>query len=284
MRDILLRIQNKFNENRFDLSLEFIFLIVFAFLFFHLKKLLHLDILIFMVIYFLFDLWTMIFREKIEESDILNHDLMLFVNYASYIIITTFINIYEKDDISFITFAIIFLTVYYRYYHLVYNYKLTPFSNKTLFLIFILILITMIVITDSIYNFLLAILTCIIGLVDVKSIQKLLNIEIKEGYEIDEGKIISNKFSIIKMLLVIYPTMGIVNYIIENFHDFAGINYPDISNKDMITIISLKLILALVFYIIISEVFSRKNLKNFIESSYIKPIENKPSSKGSGKK
>ena len=274
MGNLLERIQNKFNENKFDVSLEFIFLIVFALLFFHLKKLLPLIILIFMVIYFLFDFCTMIFRDKIEESDILNYDFMLFVNYASYILITTFINIYENDDISFITFAIIFLTVYYRYYHLVYNYKLTPFSNKTLSSIFILILITMIVITDSIYNFLLAILTCIIGLVDVNSIQKLLNIEIKEGHEIDEGKIIRNKFSIIKMLLVIYPSMGIGNYIIENFYDFAGINYPDISNKDMITVISIKLMLALVFYIIISEVFSRKRLKSFIENSYISKIKN----------
>ena len=274
MREILIRTQNKFNENKFDVSLEFIFLIVFALLFFHLKKLLPLIILIFMVIYFLFDLCTMIFRDKIEESDILNHDFMLFVNYASYIIITTCINIYGKDDISFITFAIIFLTVYYRYYHLVYNYKLTPFSNKTLFLIFILILIIMAVMTDGIYNFLLAILTCIIGLVDVKSIENLLNLEIKDGYEIDEGKIISNKFSIIKMLLVIYPAMGIGNYIIDNFHDFAGINYPYISNKDMITVISMKLMLALVFYIIISEVFSRKRLKSFIENSYVSKIKN----------
>lgn len=274
MGKILSEKENKLGYSKFDIIIESIFLIGIIYLFLKLKDSLPDILCIFMVKYFLFDLITFIFRNKIDKSKESDYWISI-INYWFYIILTACINMYLKVDIEFLTLAIIFLTIYYRAYDLVFYSTLTPFSKKTLFLIFIIILLTVIMINDGIYNFLLAILTCIIGLIDVKGIQKLLDIEIKSGYELDEARIIKNKFSIIKMLLVIYPAMGIGNYIIAKFHEFADINYPNIGNNDIIITISLKLIIALYCYIFISEVFSSKNLKKFIESSYIKPIEKK---------
>lgn len=257
------------SRSKFNISLEIIFLIVNIYLFVCFRNLFPRFLKFFMVIYLFFDFVTVLFREKIDKLINLDYDWISIVNYWSYVVLNTCMNVFGKVEIGFFIFVIIFLALYYRTYDLVYYSKLTPFSNKTLFLIFILILITMTFMTDGIYNFLLAILTCIIGFIDVSSIQKLLNLDIEDGTELDEGKLIKNKFSIIKILLVIYPAMGIGNYIIEKFHEFAGINYPNIGNTDMITAISLKLIIALICYVLISEIFSSKRLKTFIENSYI---------------
>lgn len=257
------------SRSKFNISLEIIFLIVNVYLFVCFRNLFPRFLKFIMVIYLFFDFITMLFREKIDKLINLDYDWISIVNYWSYVVLNTCMNVFGKVEIGFFIFVIIFLALYYRAYDLVYYSKLTPFSNKTLFLIFILILITITFMTDGIYNFLLAILTCIIGFIDVSSIQKLLNLDIEAGAEFDEGKLIRNKFSIIKILLVIYPAMGIGNYIIEKFHEFAGINYPNIGNTDMITAISLKLIIALICYVLISEIFSSKRLKTFIENSYI---------------
>lgn len=267
-------------SNIFDILMEFIFLILQGIVISHIYKLNKLNVsppsrIIFFLflIYIVCDTLLLILEyvkcEKISKFKLFRFSL---INYMVYFILTVLYNFNQILFDKYIYYIIVYSLIY-RAYVFIYFEDLTHFSNIALSITFVIIIFLIISMDESMYNYLLVILTFIISIVDKNTLLNLFKVQTDkeiDSKEFNEIQFFQDKFNILKILIIIYPTIGICDFLFNNFYTFIGINKCFDKLQYNVFILQLRFLVAFSLYFILSTFFSSKFFKNYIDNKYFK--------------
>ena len=180
--------------------------------------------------------------------------------------------LYDKTYIDRIGVLFLINTIY-RVYDMCYYGEVTPFSNTTLFIVFIFLISGFIIIDDQLYNVILAIVTFLIGAINEKSLDTIYDLGLSgTNMKFNDKKFTYHKFNLLKIILSIYPAIFISNFILRNFSEFIGISIFSLNFSDQILFSEIRVAIFGGSLMVINFIFREENIKKILKQNYI--IEN----------
>lgn len=270
--------REKIKDNRLNIILEVIFIIfnVYILYCYLISDMIKLEGYIrFMLVIISIIANFILFVYRIHNFDEINTDKIFFWSF----IFTEFYNISlgyliaEKTLIDSVGVLILLSTIY-RVYDMYYYGDITPFSNITLFLIFVVLIVGFTFIDDQIYNIILAIATFLIGTIDEKSLDTVYDLGMSDKDIIfDKRKFLLDKFSLLKIVMSIYPAIFISNILLSNFSTIIGISESLSNYPDKIVFSEIRVAIFAVDLLVIDIIFKDDRVKKFINDNYIVKLD-----------
>lgn len=218
---------------------------------------------------------SILFAYRIRGFDEIKYDKIFFWSF----VFTEFYNIsvgyliYDKDIIDSVGVLILLSTIY-RVYDMYYYGDITPFSNITLFFIFVILIGGFVVIDDQIYNIILAIATFLIGTIDEKSLDIIYDLDLSdENIKFDKKKFLVDKFSLLKIVMSIYPAIFMSNIILTSFSKIYNISDALSKFSSKIVFSEIRVVIFSVFLLVINIIFKDDRVKKFINDNYIVKLD-----------